>query len=160
MTRQARQRMWLVVAGALCLVAGVVFLTSLFRDNMVFFLTPSECRVKTFEKDQVLRLGGVVEKGSVTHLREGQVPVVRFTVTDNAARVQVSYKGLLPDLFREGQGIVAQGTFLSRSNEPLPVFAATLVLAKHDETYRPPEKAIVDEAQKARLEHSMGGARG
>jgi len=157
-TRKARQRMWLVIAGALCLVSGVTLFATLFRDNMVFFLTPSECRHRTFEKDQVLRIGGVVEKESVVHLREGEAPVVAFIVGDADARVRVHYRGLLPDLFREGQGIVAQGSFVDAPRvNPLPLFKASLVLAKHDETYRPPSALTPDASQKERLAKSMGG---
>ena len=131
MTRK-RRRMIVVLAGlaALGLAAGLVL--SAFQDNLVFFHSPSELAEKPVPPDRVFRLGGLVEEGSVT--REGDT--VRFRVTDLAQSVSVTYSGFLPDLFREGQGVVAEGR-LSGDGE----FIASNVLAKHDENYMPPEVA-------------------
>ena len=105
---------------------------SALRDTMVFFYSPTELAEKPPKPGARLRIGGLVEEGSV--LREGEH--VRFRVTDLSNTVPVAYTGVLPDLFREGQGIVVEGT-----PGPDGIFAATRVLAKHDETYMPPEVA-------------------
>lgn len=120
---------------ALGLAATATFYA--LRENMVFFNSPTELLTKQYAPDQRLRVGGLVEQGSV--VKDGND--VRFRVTDMANSVPVSFRGLLPDLFREGQGVVAQGTFKDG------VFAATEVLAKHDEKYMPPE--VVDALKKS-----------
>jgi cytochrome c-type biogenesis protein CcmE len=139
-----RRRLWLLL-GSLCVlgVAAALVLTAL-NDNLVFFYSPTQVEQKLAEKslgpDRRFRLGGLVEKGSVQ--KEGQT--VRFTVTDTVKTVKVVYRGLLPDLFREGQGVIAEGSL-----GPDGVFVAREVLAKHDENYMPPEvaKAIKDAGQ-------------
>lgn len=103
------------------------------RENVVFFISPSEIDAGQFEPGQRFRLGGLVASGSVERGDDAQV---RFTVTDRVNSVPVVYVGLLPDLFREGQGIVAHGTVDTGG-----VFVADEVLAKHDEEYMPPEVA-------------------
>lgn len=118
---------------ALLLLAGAAALVlSAFEENIVFFSSPTDIVEKTPRAGQRLRLGGLVEEGSV---KQGTDAVVRFRVTDNANTIDVTYKGILPDLFREGQGIVAEGTVVAG------VFKADEVLAKHDENYMPPEVA-------------------
>jgi cytochrome c-type biogenesis protein CcmE len=102
------------------------------QDNVTFFFSPSEATAQAAPAGRTIRLGGLVETGSVVH--DGAT--VSFAVTDNAATSRVIYEGDLPDLFREGQGIVAEGTF-----GPDRVFRASTVLAKHDETYMPREVA-------------------
>jgi cytochrome c-type biogenesis protein CcmE len=101
-----------------------------FRDNMVFFYSPSDIAANHINPGRNFRLGGMVEKGSVT--REGDV--TDFRVTDMAKTIGVTYRGQLPDLFREGQGVVTEGTLA-----PDGTFMAKEVLAKHDEKYMPPE---------------------
>ena len=108
---------------------------------MTFFFSPSEATVEKAPEGRVIRLGGLVEMGSLNRSADGEVA---FAVTDNVATTRVVYRGDLPDLFREGQGIVAQGAFL-----PDRSFRATQVLAKHDETYMPRE---VQERLKAKGE--------
>lgn len=103
------------------------------RDSVTFFFSPSEATADKAPAGRVIRLGGLVEAGSVSRPVHGEVV---FTITDNAASTRVVYRGDLPDLFREGQGIVAQGAF-----EADRTFRATQVLAKHDENYMPREVA-------------------
>jgi cytochrome c-type biogenesis protein CcmE len=137
MTRKKRRLMVLV----LCLL-GLGTATGLaltaFQDNLLFFYSPTDL-VERETPDRRFRLGGLVEEGSVERLSDGVT--VRFVVTDTAHRVPVSYSGILPDLFREGQGVVAQGRLTADG-----VFVADEVLAKHDENYHPPE---VDDALKS-----------
>ena len=128
------KRLVAIVAGlgALSVAAALIF--NAFRSNMVFFFSPSDVEAKTAPVNRDFRLGGLVEEGSLT--RENDGLTVHFVVTDNAKSINVTYVGILPDLFREGQGVVAQG----RLNEA-GVFEAKEVLAKHDENYMPPEVA-------------------
>ena len=111
---------------------------SAFGDNLVFFVSPSDLVAQAGQAapGRTVRLGGLVEAGSVVHGREGGQPVARFRITDGRASVAVTYAGILPDLFREGQGAVTLGTVL-----PDGGFRAQEVLARHDETYMPPEVA-------------------
>jgi cytochrome c-type biogenesis protein CcmE len=127
-----RKRLWLLVASLATLgVAATLVLTAL-RDNIVFFYSPSQLAEKKPAPDRRLRIGGLVEQGSVQ--KDGAV--VRFKVTDLKESVPVVYRGLLPDLFREGQGVIAEGSLGADG-----IFAAREVLAKHDENYMPPEVA-------------------
>jgi len=131
MTRKQR-RMTFVMTGlaVIGVAAGLVLFA--FQDNLVFFHTPTDVVEKDLPADKRFRLGGLVEEGSVE--RDGLT--TRFRITDTARTVQVVYKGLLPDLFREGQGVVTQGSLNGSKT-----FVATEVLAKHDENYMPPEVA-------------------
>jgi cytochrome c-type biogenesis protein CcmE len=112
-------------------VAALLVLTAL-EDSVVFFHSPTEVAEKRVSTDRRLRIGGLVEEGSV---QRGAGPEVRFRVTDLANAVAVSYGGILPDLFREGQGVVVEGRIRDS------VLVADQVLAKHDENYMPPEVA-------------------
>jgi cytochrome c-type biogenesis protein CcmE len=127
-----RKRLWLLV-GSLCVlgVAVALVLTAL-NDNIVFFYSPTQVAEKHPGPERHFRLGGLVEQGSVK--KNGQE--VRFVVTDLGKTVPVIYRGLLPDLFREGQGVIAEGSLGADG-----VFVAREVLAKHDENYMPPEVA-------------------
>jgi cytochrome c-type biogenesis protein CcmE len=127
-----RRRLWIVILGLLLLSAATALILTAFRDSIVFFYTPTELAEKPVPAGRALRIGGVVEDGSVS--RAGDV--IHFRVTDLKQSLPVVYKGILPDLFREGQGVVAEGTLGSDG-----VFHARQVLAKHDETYMPPEVA-------------------
>jgi len=123
-------------------VAAVLVLNA-FRSNLVFFFTPTQVAAKEAPVGTAFRVGGMVEKGSVERMEDGFT--VRFRVTDTAKTIPVVYKGILPDLFREGKGVVAQGKLSADG-----VFMADQVLAKHDENYMPPEAAhAVEQAQKA-----------
>jgi len=133
MTR--RQRRMALVGVLLLGVGGAVALTlSAFQENLLYFISPSEVVEGKAPADRAFRLGGMVEEGSVQ--RDADSLRVHFVLTDYAQRVPVYYDGILPDLFREGQGIVAKGHLNADG-----VFVASEVLAKHDETYMPPEVA-------------------
>lgn len=144
---KARRRLWVVVAVAPVLALAIGLSLYAMRDNVTFFFSPSEATVDRAPPGRVVRLGGLVETGSVSRGGGGEVA---FAVTDNVATTRVVYQGDLPDLFREGQGIVAQGAFL-----PDRSFRATQVLAKHDENYMPREVA---ERLKAKGEWRPDGA--
>lgn len=125
--------MTLLGAGGLAVAAAAALVLTAFEGNIVFFHSPSELSERNFSPTQRLRIGGLVEAGSVAKAADGVS--VSFTVTDTAKSMPVTFEGILPDLFREGQGIVAEGHLHEG------VFVATEVLAKHDETYMPPEVA-------------------
>ena len=133
MTRK-RRRLWLVLACGLGLGSATALTLMAFQENLVFFVSPSDLG-KTAVTGRTLRLGGLVETGSVRRGTTGEAATA-FRVTDGANTVSVTYKGILPDLFREGQGVVTLGTL-----RPDGVFVASEVLAKHDETYMPREVA-------------------
>ena len=135
MTRKHR-RLLVLVACLAGLGAATAFTLTALRDNMVFFLTPADLASKAPSAGRIFRIGGLVEQGSLTQARQDGKPVARFRVTDGHAAVTVDYAGVLPDLFREGQGVVALGAL-----RPDGGFLASEVLAKHDETYMPPELA-------------------
>jgi cytochrome c-type biogenesis protein CcmE len=138
MTRKQRRG---VLIGTCLAVLGAAIGLVLFamRDSIVFFYSPSEVAAMQIAPGLRFRLGGLVETGSVVR-DEGTT--VRFVITDQAKMLPVTYTGVLPDLFREGQGVVAEGTL-----EPDGVFHADNVLAKHDENYMPPEVAKKLKAQ-------------
>ena len=130
---KARRRMWIVAAVAPVLAVAAGLSLWAMNDSVTFFFSPSEATAEAAPPGRQIRLGGLVEAGSVRRATNGEVA---FTVTDNVAETRVVFQGDLPDLFREGQGIVAQGTF-----QPDRSFRASEVLAKHDETYMPKEVA-------------------
>ena len=114
-----------------------------FRSNLVFFFSPTQVMANEAPRGKAFRIGGLVESGSVKRADDGLT--VHFKVTDTAHTVAVLYTGILPDLFKEGKGVVAQGRLGADG-----VFAATEVLAKHDENYMPPDAAhAIEQAQKA-----------
>ncbi|MBX9699492.1 MAG: cytochrome c maturation protein CcmE [Acetobacteraceae bacterium] len=134
-----RRRMWLLLLCALGLGTATALTLTAFQDNLVFFRSPSDIvnGVQAVAPERAFRLGGLVEGGSVERaLGADGKPQVRFRVTDGAHVVPVIYAGVLPDLFREGQGVVTLGRL-----GPDGVFRASEVLARHDETYMPPEVA-------------------
>jgi cytochrome c-type biogenesis protein CcmE len=135
MTRK-RRRLILIGTGMLALFAAVALVLSAFEENLVFFYSPSDLLAEKAPEGRALRLGGLVEESSVKRLSDGLT--VEFRVTDLANTVPVTFRGILPDLFREGQGVIAEGRF-----GPDGVFVAEEVLAKHDENYMPPEVAEV-----------------
>jgi cytochrome c-type biogenesis protein CcmE len=138
MTRKQRRG---VLIGTCLAVLGVAVGLVLYamRDSIVFFYSPSEVADMKIAPGQRFRLGGLVETGSLVH---GEGTTVRFVVIDRTKTLPVTYTGVLPDLFREGQGVVAEGTL-----EPDGLFHADTVLAKHDENYMPPEVAKKLKAQ-------------
>ncbi len=123
-----------VVAGVATLGVATALVLNAFQSNLVFFFSPTQVAANEAPKDRAFRVGGLVEEGSVQ--RDPNGLTVRFVVTDTAQTVPVRYTGMLPDLFSEGKGVVAQGKL-----GPDGVFVADQVLAKHDENYMPPEAA-------------------
>ncbi len=142
-----QRRMW-SVALILCGVgAATAFALQAFQRNLLYFYSPSQVLTGEAPADRVFRVGGMVERGSVQ--RTAGSLEVRFTLTDFAERVIVSYTGVLPDLFGEGQGIIARGRL-----GPDGLFVAEEVLAKHDENYMPPE---VKESLRPHVEAAPAG---
>ena len=128
------QRLVLVGLATLAVSGAAALGFSALDDTMTYFYSPTDVLDKGVSPGQPIRLGGLVETGSVRHEADGLT--LAFTVTDTAHSVPVRYRGLVPDLFREGQGVVAEGTF-----DAAGVFVAQSLLAKHDEKYMPPEVA-------------------
>jgi cytochrome c-type biogenesis protein CcmE len=133
LTVRAKRFVWVAV-GVATLAVAVTLVLRAFNSNLVFFFTPSEVSANKAPKDRTFRLGGLVTAGSVQRNTDGLT--VAFTVTDTVQTIPVSYTGILPDLFKEGKGVVAQGKLGADG-----VFRASEVLAKHDENYMPPEAA-------------------
>jgi cytochrome c-type biogenesis protein CcmE len=140
--KSRHKRLFGISLGLLLLCGAAYFVLNAFQSNLVFFFTPTQVAAGEAPKDGSFRVGGLVKEGSVKR----QDMAIEFTVTDLHQDVQVRYVGLLPDLFKEGKGVVAQGKLdVSR------LFVASEVLAKHDENYMPPEaQHALDEAAKAR----------
>jgi cytochrome c-type biogenesis protein CcmE len=138
------KRIAFIVAGLAGLAVAAALVLSAFRNNLVFFFTPTQVATNEAPVNRAFRMGGLVENGTVK--RQGDGLTVHFTVTDTARSVPVVYKGILPDLFKEGKGCVAQGRLGSDG-----VFYADEVLAKHDENYMPPEAGeAIDKAKHAK----------
>ncbi|HVY08483.1 MAG TPA: cytochrome c maturation protein CcmE [Burkholderiales bacterium] len=140
------KRIALIVAGLAILAIAATLVLNAFRSNLVFFFTPTQIAAHEAPQGRNFRIGGLVEKGSVKRQADGVT--VSFVVTDTSKSVPVTYKGILPDLFKEGKGVVAQGKLGADG-----VFSASEVLAKHDENYMPPEAAdALERANKAMQE--------
>ena len=138
-----------IAAGLATLGVAVMLVLKAFQSNLVFFFSPSQIAANEAPRDRAFRIGGLVEEGSIK--RDGQSLTVQFVVTDMAQRVPVTYTGMLPDLFKEGKGVVAQGKLGSDG-----VFRAEQVLAKHDENYMPPEAAeALEKARHGQLPKEM-----
>ena len=133
MTRK-RRRLYLLLACAVGVGSASALALSAFQSSLTFFVTPTQIAQKDPPPGQVLRLGGLVQQGSVRHVMDGTEPEALFRVTDGKSSVTVDYVGVLPDLFREGQGIVAISSI-----RPNGTFRASEVLAKHDSDYMPKE---------------------
>ena len=138
-----------IVVGLAVLGVASALVLNAFRSNMVFFFSPTQVAAHEAPRERNFRVGGLVEEGSLR--RDEQTLTVNFVITDLAKKIPVVYTGLLPDLFREGKGVVAQGKLGADG-----VFRAEQVLAKHDENYMPPEAA--DALEKARQGQMPGGA--
>ncbi len=134
MNPRKRRRLYFAAALLIAGAGGAALVLVALKDNVLYFYSPSDIAAKHVTAGVAFRIGGLVEKGSVTH---GPHAETRFIVTDGRAAVPISFRGVLPDLFREGQGIVALGALTDKG-----VFDASEVLAKHDERYMPPE--VVD----------------
>jgi cytochrome c-type biogenesis protein CcmE len=141
-----QKRFWFITCGIVVLCLAAAFVLNAFQSNLVFFFTPSQVARGEAPKNRLFRIGGMVKEGT---LKRGK-DEIEFIVTDFSNEVVVHYTGLLPDLFKEGKGVVAQGR-LSDDN----VLTATEVLAKHDENYMPPaakdaiDKAAIERASKS-----------
>ena len=134
------RRLVALTVGLATLGAATALVLNAFNSNLVFFFSPSQVASGEAPKNRTFRVGGMVKEGSV----ERKDLTVSFVVTDTAQEMKVTYTGILPDLFREGKGVVAQGKLADNG-----LFTATEVLAKHDENYMPPEaQHAVDQAQK------------
>jgi len=133
MKARHKRFMWIAVGLAIIAVAVTLVLRA-FNSNLVFFFTPTEVAEQKAPKDRTFRLGGLVTAGSLARTADGLT--VKFDVTDTAKTIPVTYTGILPDLFKEGKGVVAQGRIGIDG-----IFKASEVLAKHDENYMPPEAA-------------------
>jgi cytochrome c-type biogenesis protein CcmE len=140
MTRK-RRRLWILVACGVGFGSATALTLSAFSSSLVFFVSPSDL-AKQPDNGRSLRLGGLVKEGSVHRETVDGHPIASFGVTDGKATVQVNYSGILPDLFREGQGVVVLGTL-----QPGGTFRASEVLAKHDANYMP--KEVADELKKS-----------
>lgn len=139
--KRRHKRVAFIVAGLSALGIAAYFVASAFRSNLVFFFSPTQVAAKEAPVNRTFRIGGLVQEGTLKRDQDGLT--VRFTVTDTAASIPVLYKGILPDLFKEGRGCVAQGRVGSDG-----VFYAESVLAKHDENYMPPEAGeAIDKAK-------------
>lgn len=139
MTPRKRRRLAFAVALVLASTGGAALVIAALKDNVLYFYSPSDVVAKAVGPGIAFHMGGLVAHGSVKRAGGG---VIHFVVTDGRAEIRVTYTGALPDLFREGQGVVAAGTLDSTG-----VFAASEVLAKHDERYMPPE--VVDALKRA-----------
>jgi cytochrome c-type biogenesis protein CcmE len=129
-----QQRMIAIAAGVALIAVAAALVLNALQGNVAFFFSPSDVAASKAPLDKTFRVGGMVEKGSLKRQADGLT--VQFVVTDTAQSIPVSYTGLLPDLFKEGKGVVAQGKL-----GPDGVFRANEILAKHDENYMPPEAA-------------------
>jgi cytochrome c-type biogenesis protein CcmE len=142
MKRRHKRIFFILIALASMSIAAYL-VASAFRNNLVFFFSPTQVAAKEAPINRTFRIGGLVQEGTVKRDPDGLT--VRFTVTDTAQSIPVVYKGILPDLFKEGRGCVAQGKLSSDG-----VFQAEQVLAKHDENYMPPEAGqAIDKAKHA-----------
>ena len=143
------RRLIFVVLGLALLGVTAALVLNAFRSNLVFFYSPTQVADKEAPVNKTFRLGGLVEQGSLKRLADGVT--VTFVVTDTGKSIPVRYKGILPDLFKQGKGVVAQGRLA-----PDGVFHASEVLAKHDENYMPPEAAeAIAKAQHGQLPEPM-----
>jgi len=142
--KRRHKRITFILVGLAGLGLAAYLVASAFRNNLVFFFSPTQVAAKEAPVERTFRIGGLVQDGTLKRDSDGLT--VRFIVTDTAASIPVVYKGILPDLFKEGRGCVAQGKLGSDG-----VFRAEQVLAKHDENYMPPEAGqAIDKAKHAR----------
>ncbi|WP_334158592.1 cytochrome c maturation protein CcmE [Oryzomicrobium sp.] len=148
--KSRHKRLALIVGGLAALGVAATLVLNAFNSNLVFFFSPTDVAAGKAPQGKTFRIGGMVEKGSVQ--READGVTVRFVVTDTEKTLPVAYKGILPDLFQEGKGVVAQGKLEGER------FVASEVLAKHDENYMPPEaaKAVSDAHARAAANKAEG----
>ncbi|CDD70991.1 cytochrome c maturation protein CcmE [Duodenibacillus massiliensis] len=143
MENRAAKRLALIVGAVAVVGVGAYLMLSAFNENLVFFYSPMQVQAQEAPKGRTFRMGGMVMPGSVKRLEDGVT--VSFGITDTGAVIPAQFKGILPDLFKEGKGVVAQGKLNDQG-----VFVCSEVLAKHDENYMPPEaQDAVDKAHAA-----------
>ena len=144
------KRIALILGGLAVLGLVVTLVLNAFQSNLVFFFSPTQVAAGEAPKGQAFRVGGMVKAGSIQREQDGVT--VRFAITDTEQDMTVAYKGILPDLFKEGKGAVAEGKLAADG-----LFVASTVLAKHDENYMPPEaaKALGDAQQRAAANKAM-----
>ena len=147
MMKPRQKRLAAIAAGVVALGIAAALVLNAFQKNLVFFFTPTQVMANEAPQGRTFRVGGLVEKGSVKRAPDGVT--VHFVVTDTAKSLPVAYKGVLPDLFKEGKGVVTQGKLT-----PDGVFVANEVLAKHDENYMPPEAADALKPSQEYLKHA------
>jgi len=148
MKPRVRRFLW-IVAGIAVLGVAAAFVLNAFQSNLVFFFTPTQVANGEAPKQRTFRAGGLVKNGSLQRDAQG----VRFVITDTEKDMLVTYQGMLPDLFKEGSGVVAQGKL-----DQDGLFVANEVLAKHDENYMPPEaKHALDRAAAAKVAQTVQG---
>jgi len=149
--KRRHKRIGMIVVGLAGITVAAILAGKAFNNNLVFFFSPTQVAAKEAPVNRTFRIGGLVEEGTLK--RDGDGLTVRFIVTDTAASIPVVYKGILPDLFKEGRGCVAQGRLGDDG-----VFRAEEVLAKHDENYMPPEAAdAIDKAKN--VKHAQEAAK-
>src|SRR6185503_20988901 len=142
--KRRHKRVAFILVGLAGLGVAAYLVANAFRNNLVFFFSPTQVVAKEAPINRTFRVGGLVQDGTLQRDKDGLT--VRFAVTDTAANVPVVYKGILPDLFKEGRGCVAQGKIGADD-----VFQADQVLAKHDENYMPPQAGdAIDKAKHAK----------
>lgn len=147
--KSRHKKLLAITFGVVGLGFAVTLILNAFQNNLVFFFSPSDVAVGKAPTERLFRIGGLVEEGSVQ--REGESLTTRFVVTDTAKTIPVVYTGILPDLFQEGKGVVAQGRLGDDG-----LFTATQVLARHDENYMPPEAAeAIERAQKSLVQSTQ-----
>ena len=149
-----QKRLAMIAGGLVALGVAAAFVLAAFRENLVFFFTPSQVEAKEVPQGRPFRIGGLVVPGTLKRQTDGLT--VQFVVTDTAKNVPVVYRGILPDLFREGKGVVTQGKLGGDG-----IFYASEVLAKHDENYMPPAAAdAIKQAQSIneKAAHTLLGA--
>jgi cytochrome c-type biogenesis protein CcmE len=146
--KSKHQRLILALAALVAIIAAGLLAASALNDEAAYFYVPNDVKTKGVEPGKAVRLGGMVEKGSLRHEADGVT--IRFTVTDGKAQVPVTFKGIAPDLFREGSGVVAEGAFDTQGT-----FVASNLLAKHDERYMPREMEGMEYDETT---HQMKGA--
>ncbi len=145
--KRRHKKIALIVGGVAGIGIAAALVLNAFQSNMVFFFSPTQVMANEAPVDRAFRLGGLVKEGSIVRQDDGLT--VNFIVTDHAVDMPVVFTGILPDLFREGQGVVTQGHLESGN-----LFRAEEVLAKHDETYMPPEVAeALEKGQQAKAEN-------
>ena len=142
MSKKVKKRLITILLSVLVLLIATLLITINLRDNIIYFYSPSELQETTINKRNIIRVGGLVKEGSYKY--NDETKIYSFVITDNSNEVNVSFVGIIPNLFAENKGVVVEGLAIDKVN-----FTALKVLAKHDENYMPPEviEALKQEGQ-------------